>query len=110
VGGRQELAGIFATGPGGLVPLTIHRYGSSDARTVVLVHGLTEAGTTWPDLVGHWGDNWHVLAPDLRGHGQSPRFTEDEVAPAPEVLLADVITVVDAQPAACDTNARCARL
>ena len=72
--------------------------------------GLTEAGTTWPDLVGHWGDNWHVLAPDLRGHGQSPRFTEDEVAPAPEVLLADVITVVDAQPAACDTNARCARL
>jgi pimeloyl-ACP methyl ester carboxylesterase len=81
-----------------MMPLTIHRYGSSDARTVVLVHGLTEAGTTWPDLVGHWGDDWQVLAPDLRGHGQSPRFTEDELATAPEVLLADVLTVVDAQP------------
>lgn len=32
-----------------------------------------------------------------RGHGQSPRFTEDELATAPEVLLADVVTVVDAQ-------------
>jgi pimeloyl-ACP methyl ester carboxylesterase len=81
-----------------MMPLTIHRYGSSNARTVVLMHGLTEAGTTWPDLVGHWGDNWHVLAPDLRGHGQSPRFTEDELATAPEVLLADVVTVVDVQP------------
>jgi pimeloyl-ACP methyl ester carboxylesterase len=81
-----------------MIPLMIHQYGSSNARTVVLVHGLTEAGTTWPDLVGHWGDDWHVLAPDLRGHGQSPRFAEDEFASAPEVLLADVIAVVDAQP------------
>jgi alpha-beta hydrolase superfamily lysophospholipase len=80
------------------MPLTIHWYGSSNARTVVLVHGLTEAGTSWPDLVGHWGDNWCVPAPDLRGHGQSPRFTEDELATAPEVLLADVLTVVNAQP------------
>jgi pimeloyl-ACP methyl ester carboxylesterase len=80
-----------------MMPLTIHQYGSSNARTVVLLHGLTEAGTTWPDLVGHWGDHWHVLAPDLRGHGQSPRFTEDELATAPEVLLADVLTVLDAQ-------------
>jgi len=64
----------------------------------VLLHGLTEAGTAWPDLVGHWGDDWHVLAPDLRGHGQSPRFTEDELDTAPEVLLADVVTLLDAQP------------
>jgi len=64
----------------------------------MLVHGLTEAGTTWPDLVGHWGDDWQVLAPDLRGHGQSPRFTEDELTTATEVLLADVLAVVDAQP------------
>jgi pimeloyl-ACP methyl ester carboxylesterase len=78
--------------------LTIHRYGSPNAKTAVLVHGLTEAGTTWPDLVGHWGDDWHILAPDLRGHGHSPRFTEDELATAPEVLLADVIAIVDAQP------------
>lgn len=80
-----------------MTPLTIHRYGSSDAATVVLLHVLTEAGTTWPDLVGHWGDDWDVLAPDLRGHGQSPRFTKDELGAALEVLLADVMRVLDAQ-------------
>jgi len=81
-----------------MMPLTIHRYGNPNARTAVLVHGLTEAGTTWPDLVVHWADDWHVLAPDLRGHGQSPRFTQDELATAPEVQLADIIAVLDAQP------------
>ncbi|MFH5823323.1 alpha/beta fold hydrolase [Georgenia sp. AZ-5] len=79
-------------------PLTIHRYGSSGARPVVLVHGLTESGTTWPDLVHHWGHRWDVHAPDLRGHGHSPRFTEDELAAAPAVLLADLVALVDALP------------
>jgi pimeloyl-ACP methyl ester carboxylesterase len=63
----------------------------------VLLHGLTEAGTAWPDLVGHWGDAWNVLAPDLRGHGQSPRFTEGEFTHAPEVMLADVVQILDEQ-------------
>ncbi len=80
-------------------PLTMHRYGDPDAPTVVLLHGLTEAGTTWPDLVAHWGDAWDVLAPDLRGHGESPRFTEGELANAPEVMLADVVQILDRQPA-----------
>jgi len=81
-----------------MTPLTIHRYGRPDGRTVVLLHGLTEAGTTWPDLVRHWGDDWQILAPDLRGHGQSPRFTEDQLGAAPEVLLADVLALLEAQP------------
>ena len=81
-----------------MTSLTIHRYGSTSAATVVLLHGLTEAGTTWPDLVGHWGNDWDVLAPDLRGHGQSPRFTTEELGAAPEVLLADIVTLLDAQP------------
>ncbi|NMR18949.1 alpha/beta fold hydrolase [Cellulomonas fimi] len=79
-------------------PLTVHRFGSPDAPPVLLVHGLTEAGTTWPDLVHHWGDRWDVHAPDLRGHGRSPRFSECEIAAAPAVLLADVVALVDALP------------
>jgi pimeloyl-ACP methyl ester carboxylesterase len=81
-----------------VLPLAVHRYGDPDAPTVVLLHGLTEAGTAWPDLVTHWGDAWNVLAPDLRGHGQSPRFTEGELAQAPEVMLADVVQILDGQP------------
>jgi len=81
-----------------MAPLTIHHYGNPDARAVVLLHGLTEAGTAWPDLVSHWTDTWHVVAPDLRGHGQSPRFTAEELTRAPEVLLDDVLALLDAQP------------
>lgn len=81
-----------------MTPLTVHRYGSADARAAVLLHGLTEAGTTWPDLVRHWGDDWRILAPDLRGHGQSPRFTEEQLGEAPEIMLADVMAILEAQP------------
>lgn len=77
-------------------PLTIHRYGDPDAAPVVLVHGLTEAGTTWPDLVSHWADRWDMHAPDLRGHGLSPRLTDDELVDASAVLLGDVVAIVDA--------------
>jgi pimeloyl-ACP methyl ester carboxylesterase len=77
-------------------PLTIHRYGDPCAPPVVLVHGLTEAGTAWPDLVSRWGARWDLHAPDLRGHGLSPRFTESELADAVAVLLRDVVALVDA--------------
>ncbi|MBD8058216.1 alpha/beta hydrolase [Cellulomonas sp. JH27-2] len=76
-------------------PLTIHRYGNPDAPTVVLVHGLTDAGTNWPDLVAHWADAWDVVAPDLRGHGESPRFEPDQLDDAPDVLLADLLALLD---------------
>lgn len=79
-------------------PITIHRYGTPDAPAVVLVHGLTDAGTAWPDLVRHWRDRWDIHAPDLRGHGHSPRFTDDELATASDVLLADVVALVDSLP------------
>lgn len=76
-------------------PLTIHRYGNPQARPVVLVHALTEAGTAWPDLVDHWEDQWDIWAPDLRGHGHSPRFTADELRTAPHVMVADVVDVLE---------------
>lgn len=76
-------------------PLVVHRYGNPDAPPVVLVHGLTEAGTAWPDLVEHWGDAWDVHAPDLRGHGRSPRFTDDDLADTSGVMLRDLLALLD---------------
>ena len=78
--------------------LTVHRSGDPDAPTVVLLHGVTDSGTTWPDLLTHWGDRYDVHAPDLRGHGSSPRFTPAQMAYAPEVLVADVVALLDALP------------
>lgn len=78
-----------------MTDLNVHRYGDPQAKPVVLVHGLTDAGTVWPDLVDHWGDRWDIHAPDLRGHGHSPRFTAESVTRAHEVLLADLVELLD---------------
>ena len=81
-------------------PLAVHRYGATGpgVTTVVLLHGLTEAGTTWPDLVDRWAEGYRIVAPDLRGHGQSPRFTPQELGRAPELMLEDVLALLDAEP------------
>ncbi len=80
--------------------IVVHRYGSvrAGAPVAVLLHGLTEAGTAWPDLVEHWGDAFRILAPDLRGHGDSPRFTPDQLPRTSEVMLSDVVALLDRQP------------
>jgi pimeloyl-ACP methyl ester carboxylesterase len=53
--------------------LHVREWGDGD-RTVVLVHGLTtDSGSWWRvgPLLAERG--WRVLAPDLPGHGRSPR-------------------------------------
>jgi pimeloyl-ACP methyl ester carboxylesterase len=62
----------------------------------VLLHGLTEDGATWPDLVARWASDRQLLGVDLRGHGDSPRFTEDQLATSAAVMVADVVAIVDA--------------
>ena len=37
----------------------------------VMVHGLHDHCRTWDDLVVHLQPDAHVIAPDLRGHGDS---------------------------------------
>ncbi|MEM7079033.1 MAG: alpha/beta hydrolase [Pseudomonadota bacterium] len=46
-------------------------WGNSDAPTMVLVHGIQDHGRTWDDLVAYFASDYHVVVPDLRGHGDS---------------------------------------
>ncbi len=46
--------------------------GGDPARdTIVLVHGFTADKDNWPRFARHLLDDYHVLIPDLAGHGQS---------------------------------------
>jgi pimeloyl-ACP methyl ester carboxylesterase len=55
---------------------TLH-WGNPDARpTALLLHGLpSAAGTWWQVASALAAEGWSVTAPDLRGHGASPRVT-----------------------------------
>ncbi|MCC2592710.1 alpha/beta hydrolase [Tessaracoccus sp. OS52] len=79
-------------------PINVHRFGNPDAPPLVLVHGLTEDGTAWPDAVFRWAFHWDIHAVDLRGHGLSPRFTEEDVASSNQLWLEDLLTILRGLP------------
>jgi pimeloyl-ACP methyl ester carboxylesterase len=74
--------------------LTVHHFGRPrhEAPTLVFVHGLTDSGEGWPGAVAHWQDRYAIIAYDQRGHGCSPRFTDDQRAGHPgDVLVDDLV-------------------
>ena len=46
---------------------------ATEQATVLLLHGYLDCGGTFAPLVRHLPDGLRVLAPDLRGHGESGR-------------------------------------
>ncbi len=46
-------------------------WGNRNAPPMVLVHGMQDHCRTWDDLAVHLKDRFHLVAPDLRGHGDS---------------------------------------
>ncbi|MGN6103668.1 MAG: alpha/beta fold hydrolase [Kofleriaceae bacterium] len=47
--------------------------GQTDETTFVLVHGFTDLAAAWIDVAERLASHGHVIAPDLRGHGDSDR-------------------------------------
>jgi pimeloyl-ACP methyl ester carboxylesterase len=77
--------------------LKVHELGRSDGPTLVLLHGLSDSGLCWPDAVRRWRDEYRIVAPDARGHGESPRF--DPVTSGSnrfDDMVADVVTLLEA--------------
>ncbi len=46
-------------------------WGNPDAPPLVLVHGGRDHARNWDWVAERLCDRWHVIAPDLRGHGDS---------------------------------------
>lgn len=77
--------------------LVVHFFGVPDpaARTLVLLHGITDSGSTWGDAVARWRSEYRIAAVDALGHGQSPRFTAAQLAhePAEQMYVATIAAI-----------------
>jgi pimeloyl-ACP methyl ester carboxylesterase len=78
--------------------LNVHVHGRplGDAPTMLWLHGLTDSGAGWPEAVRHWGDSYAIVALDQRGHGESPRFSDEELSRHPgNVMVDDALAVLE---------------
>ena len=51
-------------------------WGNADAPPLLLVHGGRDHCRSWDWVAEQLRDDWHVIAPDLRGHGDSQWSTD----------------------------------
>ncbi|MEU0565605.1 alpha/beta hydrolase [Nonomuraea sp. NPDC005983] len=55
------------------IKIAYREEGDPGAPTLVLLHGRTADHNDWNGITQHFAARYHVLAPDLRGHGASER-------------------------------------
>ena len=53
-------------------------WGREDAPAIVLVHGSRLHAHVWSDFTRRFGDRYHIVAVDQRGHGESGWCTEEQ--------------------------------
>ena len=58
----------------------MHEYGDPGRPVLLLLHGLTDSGQCFPDLVTRLVSSYRIVAPDALAHGGSDAFTADELA------------------------------
>jgi pimeloyl-ACP methyl ester carboxylesterase len=77
------------------IDIVVHHHGLEEGPDLLLVHGLTDSSGGWAQAVAHWAGTYRVTTLDLRGHGDSPRFTPDQLDGHPgELMVEDVLAVV----------------
>lgn len=71
--------------------LALHTYGlpADQAPALLLLHGATDSGPCWADAIERWQDRFHIVAPDARGHGESPRLRPDQADRDTNDVMAD---------------------
>ncbi|WP_323771551.1 alpha/beta fold hydrolase [Antarctobacter sp.] len=67
-------------------------YGTPGPTPLIIVHGLYGSGRNWGVIAKRLADHRHVLTPDMRNHGDSPR-TDTHSYPD---LAADLADLIDA--------------
>lgn len=65
--------------------------GDPTAPVVLLVHGMAGSSTTWREVMPRLAERFHVIAPDLLGHGRSDKPAGDYSLGAHASLLRDLL-------------------
>jgi len=68
--------------------LHVHAWGAATAPPIVCLHGVTSSGRHFEQLAKQLGPRHRIVAPDLLGHGDSPR--------EPPWRLADHLAAIEA--------------
>jgi pimeloyl-ACP methyl ester carboxylesterase len=66
-------------------------YGSADGLPLLIVHGLFGSGRNWGVIAKRLSEEYRVLTPDMRNHGESLK-SDDHSYPA---LAADLAELID---------------
>lgn len=61
--------------------------------TVLLIHGMAGSSTTWREMIPRLESRFHVIAPDLPGHGESSLDFDDYSLGAMASALRDLLVV-----------------
>jgi pimeloyl-ACP methyl ester carboxylesterase len=74
-------------------------WGNASAPPLILVHGGRDHCRSWDWVAEQLRDDWHIIAPDLRGHGDS-QWSEDGNYPVTSFVydLAQLVHQLDAGP------------
>ena len=71
----------------------VHLWPEQAAKALVFVHGFAGCAETWEYQVNHFSHRYRVIAPDLRGHGQSDAPFSQYTMPE---LVEDLRTIAEA--------------
>lgn len=74
--------------------LAYREAGAGDGRpTLLLIHGMAGSSRTWRELIPRLESNFHIIAPDLPGHGESSLDFDDYSLGAMASALRDLLVV-----------------
>ncbi|ONI77238.1 hypothetical protein ALI144C_34790 [Actinosynnema sp. ALI-1.44] len=71
--------------------LHVRQFGPDDGKPVLMLHGVTGHGGHFKRLAEYFFDGFRVIAPDLRGHGNSTHYPPWTL----EQHAADLLSVLD---------------
>lgn len=75
--------------------LTLHYLEQGRGPPVLMLHGFPDHAGAWRPLANRLADSYRVIAPDLRGYGESGRPTSDSDYRL-DLLIDDIVGLVDA--------------